>query len=183
MQLAQQLKLDFMRALVYCHTAMLMPDEQGQVAVSDASSLKRCLQAESADEVALVLAAAEHCGVLLVARSDSELQVQGLGLYGAASGGGPETVELLAVNEFDSDRKMMSVLVRMPRERDRSSRILLLCKGADSSVLAVCSSGSGHSSSYREQCEQHIQTFACSGLRTLVVACRYLVGGIAFSFL
>eukprot|EP00597_Dinobryon_sp_UTEXLB2267_P003568 CAMPEP_0170078792 /NCGR_PEP_ID=MMETSP0019_2-20121128/15333_1 /TAXON_ID=98059 /ORGANISM="Dinobryon sp., Strain UTEXLB2267" /LENGTH=1265 /DNA_ID=CAMNT_0010291923 /DNA_START=401 /DNA_END=4198 /DNA_ORIENTATION=+ len=176
-ELAQRQKLDLMRTLLYCHTAMLMPDEQGQVAVSDPVSLKRCLQAESADEVALVLAAAEHCGVLLLARSDSEMRAQGLGPYGA-EGDGAETVELLAVNEFDSDRKMMSVLIRLPRGTDKTGGLLLLCKGADSSVLAMCNSGSdsvgGHSSPFREQCEQHIQTYACSGLRTLVVACRYM---------
>eukprot|EP00978_Attheya_sp_CCMP212_P015794 scaffold40883_cov50-Attheya_sp.AAC.5 len=51
-----------------------------------------------------------------------------------------ETWEVLAVNKFDSDRKRMSVLVRSPPEL--GSVPMLLCKGADSSMLdpEVCDS-------------------------------------------
>ena len=44
-----------------------------------------------------------------------------------------ETWPILAVNKFDSDRKRMSVLVRSPPEL--GSVPMLLCKGADSSML------------------------------------------------
>jgi hypothetical protein len=44
-----------------------------------------------------------------------------------------ETWPILAVNKFDSDRKRMSVLVRSPPEL--GSIPMLLCKGADSSML------------------------------------------------
>ena len=49
-----------------------------------------------------------------------------------------ETWSILAVNKFDSDRKRMSVLVRSPPEL--GSIPMLLCKGADSSMLlsGVC---------------------------------------------
>ena len=49
-----------------------------------------------------------------------------------------ETWSILAINKFDSDRKRMSVLVRSPTEL--GSIPLLLCKGADSSMLleGVC---------------------------------------------
>ena len=49
-----------------------------------------------------------------------------------------ETWSILAVNKFDSDRKRMSVLVRSPAELGAIP--MLLCKGADSSMLAegVC---------------------------------------------
>jgi magnesium-transporting ATPase (P-type) len=49
-----------------------------------------------------------------------------------------ETWQILAVNKFDSDRKRMSVLVRSPPEL--GSVPMLLCKGADSSMLleGVC---------------------------------------------
>ncbi len=49
-----------------------------------------------------------------------------------------ETWSILAVNKFDSDRKRMSVLVRSPPEL--GSVPILLCKGADSSMLieGVC---------------------------------------------
>lgn len=44
-----------------------------------------------------------------------------------------ETWPILAINRFDSDRKRMSVLVRSPPEL--GSVPMLLCKGADSSML------------------------------------------------
>ena len=49
-----------------------------------------------------------------------------------------ETWQVLAVNKFDSNRKRMSVLVRSPPEL--GSIPMLLCKGADSSMLieGVC---------------------------------------------
>ncbi|KAL7542063.1 hypothetical protein ACHAXR_012198 [Thalassiosira sp. AJA248-18] len=49
-----------------------------------------------------------------------------------------ETWSILAINKFDSDRKRMSVLVRSPPEL--GSVPILLCKGADSSMLTegVC---------------------------------------------
>mmetsp|Transcript_23218 Transcript_23218/g.33776 ORF Transcript_23218/g.33776 Transcript_23218/m.33776 type:complete len:1789 (+) Transcript_23218:129-5495(+) len=52
-----------------------------------------------------------------------------------------ERWKVLAINKFDSDRKRMSVLVRSPPEL--GSLPLLLCKGADSSMLDpnVCTGG------------------------------------------
>ena len=49
-----------------------------------------------------------------------------------------ETWPILAINKFDSDRKRMSVLVRSPPEL--GSVPMLLCKGADSSMMieGVC---------------------------------------------
>lgn len=49
-----------------------------------------------------------------------------------------ETWSILAINKFDSDRKRMSVLVRSPPQL--GSILILLCKGADSSMLVegVC---------------------------------------------
>ena len=202
-----------MRNLVYCNTAMLMPDEEGKVTVTDLQSLNKCLQAESPDEVALISSAAEHCGVLLTGRNAHYIECRGLQKYqysdmqrrrpAAAAGRGSgrrieerknddesgagseyaptnkysgpsEQVELLAVNEFDSDRKMMSVLVRYT-DTDvdcvgaPSSRIMLLCKGADSSMLRNCSADR---TPYTALCMAHIDAFANQGLRTLVAGCR-----------
>jgi len=72
-----------------------------------------------------------------------------------------ETWAVLAVNKFDSDRKRMSVLVRSPPEL--GSVPMLLCKGADSSMLDsnVCNVGnhilpseSGRDGSFDEAREQ-----------------------------
>ena len=113
-ELERWLRRQFVRVLVYCNTAMLMPDEQGQVRIADAAGLKSCLNAESADEVALILAAAEHCGVLLLSRTADAIESLGMQRYssstdgvGKGQGQARERVELLAVNEFDSGMDMI----------------------------------------------------------------------------
>jgi magnesium-transporting ATPase (P-type) len=142
------------------------------VSITDLASLKSSLNAESPDEVALIVAAAQHCGALLMQRNGNSMESRGMDRYaynsvyanstfntaGTAGGatipaittpvdgsassfqGPTERIELLAVNEFDSDRKMMSVLVRYTdsagpcaatgaRADEPKSRIFLLCKG------------------------------------------------------
>lgn len=172
------LRRNFVRVLVYCNTAMLMPDASGTVSITDLHSLKSSLNAESPDEVALIVAAAQHCGALLTVRNGNSIESKGMERYAynttyakatfnteggsggsvnaittpvdgsAASFTGPsERLELLAVNEFDSDRKMMSVLVRItdiagPCAGESGdggkevSRIFLLCKGENLLLFA-----------------------------------------------
>ena len=113
------------------------------------------LKAESPDEVALVLAASEHGNVTLVERNNSQIYIKGL------DPAEPEYIDkltLLAVNEFESDRKRMSVIVRS----EKDGRILLLCKGADSSMMERCLHGA-----YNGFCDSQINKFASTGLRTL----------------
>ena len=50
-----------------------------------------------------------------------------------------------------------------------SSRLFLLCKGADSSVLRCCLKDG---TEYTTQCMARIDEFASTGLRTLVSACK-----------
>lgn len=181
------------------------------VSISDLDTLKASLNAESPDEVALITAAAQHCGVLLTVRNGNSIESKGMERYAynstyanstfntpgsdgqagtnavitpvdgsAASFAGPsERVELLAVNEFDSDRKMMSVLVRFTDiagpagsgrgDEQPKSRVFLLCKGADSSVLRYCRR---ENTPFAQTCMAHIENFANVGLRTLVAACK-----------
>ena len=130
-ELERWLRRQFVRVLVYCNTAMLMPDEQGQVRIADAAGLKSCLNAESADEVALILAAAEHCGVLLLSRTADAIESLGMQRYyssssstdgvGKGQGQARERVELLAVNEFDSG---MDVIIT-------ASNAVIVCVNAD----------------------------------------------------
>jgi magnesium-transporting ATPase (P-type) len=169
----QVLMVNFLRVLVYCNTAMIMPDETGRQDVRSLEELQDRLQAESPDEVALILSASEHCKVLLEKRSNREIVSRGLGRYMQGMPGCAgmtadtvERVELLAINEFDSDRKMMSVIVRLPNGKN-----YLLCKGADSSVLKRCMSASSMSP-YLSHCRAHIDYFANTGLRTLALAYR-----------
>lgn len=177
--------------------------------IRDLTSLKASLNAESPDEVALITAAAQHCGVLLTVRNGNSMESKGMERYAynatyanntfntadtpavitpvdgsAASFTGPtERIELLAVNEFDSNRKMMSVLVRFTdiagpcgshsnaKDDVPKSRIFLLCKGADSSVLKNCKRDG---TAFTQVCMSHIENFANVGLRTLVAACKVI---------
>ncbi len=153
----------YLRILAICNTAMLMPDQiTGQVNVTDLKSLLGCLQAESPDEIALVEAAAEHAGVILVNRSANTIRITSKNQSGHAI---EEEFELLAVNEFESDRKRMSVLVRIPGEAGS----VLLCKGADTSMMPFCNMSKSSS-----DCLEHIEAFAKTGLRTLVMSERNL---------
>jgi magnesium-transporting ATPase (P-type) len=97
-----------------------------------------------------------------------------------------ETWSILAINKFDSDRKRMSVLVRSPPEL--GSIPLLLCKGADSSMLlsGVCegldlveqidSSNLSDNSEVKSLLglQSHLGEFASEGLRTLVLGIKIL---------
>lgn len=97
-----------------------------------------------------------------------------------------ETWSVLAINKFDSDRKRMSVLVRSPPEL--GSVPLLLCKGADSSMLLqdVCEglnlidqANNGNQSDESEveallRLQTHLGEFASEGLRTLVLGIKIL---------
>lgn len=176
------LLLQFLRVLVYCNTAMLMPDEAGKQEVDSFEELVERLQAESADEVALILSAADNCGVLLEKRTTTEIVASGLKNYYATGNraqtmqsAATESVELLAVNEFDSDRKMMSVVIRLQTPVTGSpllkSRTMLLCKGADSSVIAKADP---KASKFLNLCKAHIDYFANTGLRTLALAYKEL---------
>eukprot|EP00981_Chlorochromonas_danica_P011376 scaffold3991_cov159-Ochromonas_danica.AAC.1 len=182
----KDLMLHFMRILVYCNTGMIMPasNENGEASnddtIQNVKDLENRLQAESPDEVALILAAAQHCGVLLRSRSSLEIVSQGLGKYfsNPLPSDFEERVEILAVNEFDSDRKMMSIVIRIldsniDGKQESSSmegKVYLLCKGADSSILRQCADIGG--APYVEYCKTHINLFANTGLRTLAAAYR-----------
>jgi phospholipid-translocating P-type ATPase (flippase) len=170
----KHLVLQFMRVLVYCNTGMLMPSaEGGDVDIQGLRDLTERLQAESPDEVALILCAGQHCQVLLKRRSNHTIISHGLGKYylHATSRDNGEEVEILAINEFDSDRKMMSIVIRLTLDEGKhgiQTKHLLLCKGADSSILRNCRL----TGLYTDYCKAHINMFANTGLRTLAAAYR-----------
>lgn len=68
----------------------------------------------------------------------------------------------LQVLEFTSDRKRMSVIVM-----DKQGQIWLICKGAESHVLPLCS---GKHNNLILQTQKHVNEFAKEGLRTLAIA-------------
>ncbi|OQR92351.1 hypothetical protein THRCLA_08724 [Thraustotheca clavata] len=103
----------------------------------------------SPDEVALLTAASDfNCS--FNGRAGPHIQIVVFGEL--------EIYTLLACNEFDSYRKCMSVVV----QRSYDGAIIMYCKGADSVLL----------SSSKES--KNLQSFAMSGLRTLVFASKRL---------
>ncbi len=116
---------------------------------------ERKLNASSPDELALVNAA-KLFGYDFVGR-DADNAVLVL------HDGQTEKFQLLNVLEFNSNRKRMSVIVRMP-----DGRILLMCKGADNMIYDRLSADSKNG----EEVRQFLLDCGNEGLRTLALAER-----------
>jgi magnesium-transporting ATPase (P-type) len=114
-------------------------------------------QASSPDEEALVAGAA-YLGHRLVARTGETVAV--------AHNCQVSAYDVLAVLEFSSDRKRMSVVVRAP-----DNRLLLMTKGADTVVLARLAPGQDREV---DVARRHLDEMARGGYRTLVMAEREL---------
>ncbi|XP_058256418.1 phospholipid-transporting ATPase IC [Hemibagrus wyckioides] len=111
-------------------------------------------QAASPDEQALVCAARE-LGWVFLSRTRDSLMVSEMGIT--------RQYNLLALLEFTSMRRRMSVLVRTPE-----GAIKLYCKGADTVVLER----SQKSTLHEESTKHSLEVFAQSCLRTFCVAVR-----------
>lgn len=198
--------LEFLRCIALNNT--VIPD----VADTAAAGTRRVYKASSPDEEALVDAAA-HYGVALLGREADTVQIavpgpaagaKGINMFEGAIGGvagldsadtlaeavtGPsarlwvESYTQLEEFEFNSDRKRMSVVVRVQSVGGRKlspgqagggvhNGIRLYVKGADDMVLKLLAPGQlrpapGSDSS---PVQQQIDAYAASGLRTLVMA-------------
>ncbi|NWV25828.1 AT8B3 ATPase, partial [Origma solitaria] len=134
---------EFLRLLALCHTVMV--EDRGDQLV---------YQAASPDEEALVLAA-RSLGYVFLARTQDSITVRELGTT--------RTYEVLAMLDFNSDRKRMSVLVRDPQ-----GTIRLYTKGADTVILERLRRRGPNES----LTERALDRFAEETLRTLCVASR-----------
>ncbi|KFU91213.1 putative phospholipid-transporting ATPase IK, partial [Chaetura pelagica] len=101
---------EFLRLLALCHTVMVEEKDDQLV-----------YQAASPDEEALVWAA-RSLGYVFLARTQDTITISELGQK--------RTYQVLAMLDFNSDRKRMSVLVRDPQ-----GTIRLYTKGADTVIL------------------------------------------------
>ncbi|KAK9820083.1 hypothetical protein WJX72_005942 [[Myrmecia] bisecta] len=139
-----QRAIEFCTHLAVCNTVVPAVNEDGDTVY----------QASSPDEEALVQGAAD-LGFRLISRSVDKVQVdvQGRQL----------TLHILAVLEFNSDRKRMSIICGLP---DGSVR--LYCKGADSMIYARLAPGQQVS----EATQPHLAEMARGGFRTLCIAQR-----------
>ncbi|XP_066840114.1 phospholipid-transporting ATPase IK isoform X2 [Anser cygnoides] len=134
---------EFLRLLALCHTIMV--EERGGQLV---------YQAASPDEEALVLAARD-LGYVFLSRTQDTITISELGVK--------RTYKVLAMLDFNSDRKRMSVLVRDPQ-----GTIRLYTKGADTVILARLRSR-GPSETFTERA---LDCFAEETLRTLCLASK-----------
>lgn len=140
----------FMLALALCHT--VIPERQpGEKATM-------LYKAQSPDEAALVSTARDMGFTVLSSNSDGvRLNVMGEEKY----------YPILNTIEFNSSRKRMSAIVRMP-----DGQTVLFCKGADSIIYSRLKKG--EQKQLRTDTAQHLEMFAREGLRTLCIAERVL---------
>ncbi|XP_009874685.1 PREDICTED: phospholipid-transporting ATPase IK, partial [Apaloderma vittatum] len=134
---------EFLRLLALCHTVMV--EEKGDQLV---------YQAASPDEEALVLAA-RSLGYVFLARTQDTITISELGVK--------RTYQVLAMLDFNSDRKRMSVLVRDPQ-----GTIRLYTKGADTVILERLRRR-GPNETFTEMA---LDRFAEETLRTLCLASK-----------
>jgi len=140
----------FMIALALCHTVIT------ETTPGDPPEIE--FKAQSPDEAALV-ATARDCGFTVLGRDNDDLLVNVLGE--------DRTYQVLNTLEFNSTRKRMSAIIRMP-----DGTIKLFCKGADSMIYSRLAKG--QQQELRKATAENLETFAREGLRTLCVAERDL---------
>ena len=131
--------------LAICHT-IVTEEKDGKIEY----------KASSPDELALVNAG-KYFGFVFLGRDSDQniiLDVQNTRI----------SIGILNIIEFTSDRKRMSVVIRLPGGKYR-----ILCKGADSVLLPRLAP-----SDLIEKTYNHLEEFAIEGLRTLVLAQRDL---------
>ncbi|KAM9488041.1 phospholipid-transporting ATPase ID isoform 1-T2 [Clarias gariepinus] len=138
---------EFFRLLSLCHTVMSEEKNEGEL----------LYKAQSPDEGALVTAA-RNFGFVFRSRTPGTITTQELG--------NAVTYTLLAILDFNNIRKRMSVIVRTPE-----GHIRLYCKGADTVLFERLHSSNNE---LMNVTSDHLNEYACDGLRTLVLAYRDL---------
>ncbi|SCU90974.1 LADA_0F07382g1_1 [Lachancea dasiensis] len=138
---------EFLTLLATCHTVIPEFQEDGSIKY----------QAASPDEGALVEGAA-ILGYRFIIRKPSSVSII------IESTGEEQIYELLDICEFNSTRKRMSGIFRMP-----DGKIKLFCKGADTVILERLSP---EKNPYVESTMRHLEDYAAEGLRTLCLATR-----------
>ncbi|RDB24741.1 hypothetical protein Hypma_007946 [Hypsizygus marmoreus] len=134
---------EFLTLLAVCHT--VIPEQRDG---------KTIFQASSPDEAALV-AGAELLGYQFHTRKPKSVFVN---IQGQS-----QEFEILNVCEFNSTRKRMSTVVRMP-----NGKVKVYTKGADTVILErLCKN-----QSYTDKTLSHLESYATDGLRTLCLAYR-----------
>ncbi|EEY15679.1 phospholipid-transporting ATPase [Verticillium alfalfae VaMs.102] len=143
----------FMLCLALCHTVI------AERPPSDPPKI--VFKAQSPDEAALV-ATARDMGFTVLGTSAEGVNLNVMGEE--------RHYPIMNTIEFNSSRKRMSIILRMP-----DGRILLICKGADSVIYSRLRRG--EQAELRRSTGEHLEMFAREGLRTLCIAQRELSEG------
>ncbi|OAA61827.1 phospholipid-translocating p-type ATPase-like protein [Niveomyces insectorum RCEF 264] len=146
----QQANERFMLALALCHTVLSerVPGDPPRLV----------FKAQSPDEAALVATARDMGFTVLGNTGDGiRLNIMGRECH----------YPVLTTIEFNSSRKRMSAIVRMP-----DNQIVLFCKGADSIIYSRLKRG--EQAELRKTTAEHLEMFAREGLRTLCIAQRVI---------
>nr|GMC84149.1 phospholipid-transporting ATPase 1-like [Ipomoea batatas] len=117
-------------------------------------------QGESPDEQALVAAASAY-GYTLFERTSGHISVD--------VNGEKLRLDVLGLHEFDSVRKRMSVVIKLP-----NNTVKVLVKGADTSMLSILKEDDERDDRIRHVTHNHLNEYSSEGLRTLVVAAKDL---------
>ncbi|XP_041425963.1 phospholipid-transporting ATPase IC [Xenopus laevis] len=129
---------EFFKLLALCHTVM-----------AEKADGELVYQAASPDEGALATAA-RNFGFVFLSRTQSTITISELGQE--------KTYEVLAILDFNSDRKRMSIIVKEP-----DGRICLYCKGADTVIYERLHPDNP----IKDQTQKALDIFANDSLRTL----------------
>ncbi|CAL8280034.1 unnamed protein product [Merluccius merluccius] len=137
--------LEFFKLLSLCHTVMV-EHKEGELVY----------QAASPDEGALVTAA-RNFGFVFLKRTQDTITIQEMDREC--------TYEMLALLDFNSDRKRMSIILRFP-----NGLIRIYCKGADTVIYERLAPNSPH----KDTTQTSLDTFANETLRTLCLCYKDL---------
>ena len=152
-----QCNKQFMLALALCHTVMTEKDPE--------NPQKLVLKAQSPDEAALV-GTARALGFNFKNATKNGAVIEEFGKL--------TEYEILNTLEFNSTRKRMSTIIKVPGKTARDEpKALLICKGADS-VIFQRLDPTLNSNELVSKTALHLEDFANEGLRTLCIAQREL---------
>jgi phospholipid-translocating ATPase len=142
---------EFLLALALCHSVITEKTSDSPPRIE--------FKAQSPDEAALV-ATARDMGYALVERTQRGVVLDIQGVH--------KEFEVLNTLEFNSSRKRMSAIVRMPD----TGNIVLYCKGADNVIYSRLAGV--QDPDIRDSTLRDLDAFANEGLRTLCIAKREL---------
>lgn len=153
----QKANEEFMLALALCHSVLVEEDPK--------DTNKTVLKAQSPDEAALV-GTARSMGFVF-----SDKTKRG---YIVRVQGQKREYQVLNTLEFNSTRKRMSCIIKLPSENDKEEpKVVLYCKGADSIIYSRLSK-TLNDQSMLDKTSTHLEEYATEGLRTLCIARREL---------